>query len=161
MLEESAVVVAIEGPDAWVQTIRQSACAACSARQGCGQSVLARMSGGRANQVRVANRCHARVGQTVVLGLSESAFLRASMMVYLVPLIGLIAGALCASWLFGGHEGFTAMGGLVSMLAGFVLVSKICTTKQQLAQYNPVMLRLGAVQEPMSCDSRKASALVE
>ena len=47
MLLERGRVVAIEADAVWVETIRRSTCAGCSARSGCGHGVLARASGGR------------------------------------------------------------------------------------------------------------------
>jgi len=82
MISESGKVVGVDGDRVWVQTIRNSACQSCSARQGCGQRVLASATGGRANQIRVLNRLNAQVGDDVTLAIEETALLRASLLVY-------------------------------------------------------------------------------
>lgn len=155
MLEETGTVVALDGRFAWIQTIRQNTCSSCSAKASCGQSVLAKMSQGKANQVKVENSLHLSVGQEVVLGLSESAFLRASLLIYLVPLLALIAGAILSSRLFEGNEGLTALGGVVAMLVGFVFASKWCSARQQLSEFNPVMLRVAHEEIVRICDIKK------
>jgi len=45
------------------------------------------------------------------------------------------------------------------MLAGFVFSAKWCAGKQQLAEYNPVMLRLVHQRQPFECDLIKTSTV--
>ena len=76
MLEETGVVVAVENDQAWVQTIRKSACASCEAKSGCGQGVLSRMSDGKANQVLVNNTLNLNVGEEVLIGIPEELLIK-------------------------------------------------------------------------------------
>lgn len=98
MITERGRVIAVRDGQAWVQTIRHSACQSCSARAACGQKVLAGVSQGRANQVLVANTLNAAVGDEVSVAIAESALLRASVLVYALPLLLMVAGAI------GGHQ---------------------------------------------------------
>lgn len=122
MITESGRVVAVIGSDAWVQTIRQSACQSCSARSGCGQRVLATASGGRANQVRVLNTLQAAVGDEVTLGIEEQALLQASILVYALPLLSMIAATLAASQLAPGSDGVAIVAAVLGLGAGFLMV---------------------------------------
>lgn len=94
MITERGRVIAVRGGQAWVQTIRMSACQSCSARAACGQRALASVSGGRANQVLVANTLDAGVGDEVSVAIAESALLQASLLVYALPLVLMVAGAI-------------------------------------------------------------------
>ena len=119
MIHETGRVVAIKGNKVWVQTIRASACESCSARSGCGQRVLASASKGRANQILVNNHLGARVGDEVTLAIAESALLSASLLVYAMPLLLMVLGAVAGQqWLPAQDVGAIA-GSLAGLAIGF------------------------------------------
>lgn len=123
MITETGRVVGVKGDQVWVQTIRTSACESCSARHGCGQRALASVSGGRANQVLVANSLGARVGDEVTVAIDESALLSASLLVYAVPLVLMVAGAVLGHQLSAGHaanEAVAMLGATVGLAVGFL-----------------------------------------
>ena len=45
MIRETGTVVAIEDNGVWVETIQQSACQTCVAEKGCGQRLIAKVTG--------------------------------------------------------------------------------------------------------------------
>lgn len=120
MITETGRVVAVESDKVWVQTIRQSTCQSCSARQGCGQRLLAGVSGGKANQVLVDNTLGARLGDEVTLAIAESALLEASLWVYALPLALLVTGTIVAQWLVPETESVAIAGAVLGLAAGFV-----------------------------------------
>lgn len=142
MITESGQVVAEQGDQVWVQTIRQSACQSCQARQGCGQKLLAEVSGGRANQVAVDNHLGARVGDRVTLGIPEAALLQASLLVYGLPLVLFVAGTLCGDWLLPNVDGAAVVSGLAGLGVGFVLARR--RGRRLSAQACPRLLRIDA-----------------
>lgn len=143
MITETGKVVAVEGDKAWVQTIRASACQSCSARAGCGQRALASVSGGRANQVLVINSASARVGDEVVLGIDEQSLLRASLMVYGVPLLLMLAFCIAGFQWLGGSDLSAIVGALSGMGVGFLLVRRWQSGAS--GQYQPKMLRVNRI----------------
>jgi len=143
MITESGKVVAVTGEHAWVQTIRTSACQSCAARNGCGQKVLASATGGRANQVRVFNSVNACVGEEVTLGIDESALLGASLLVYALPLLLMVAASMVGHQLSGGSD-FAAMSGAVAGLASGFLVSKQLQ-RRNVDSYEPRLLRINRI----------------
>ena len=94
MIEESAQIVECVGTVAWVETQRTSTCGSCAASKGCGSAALAKVLGRRRTRVRVLNGVQASVGEQVIIGLQERALLKGALAIYLVPLFGLLAGAL-------------------------------------------------------------------
>ncbi|TGN41044.1 SoxR reducing system RseC family protein [Marinobacter confluentis] len=140
MITETGRVVAIKGNMAWVQTIRASACESCSARSGCGQRVLASASSGRANQVLVTNDLEASVGDEVTVAIDESALLSASLLVYALPLLLMVLGAVTGQqWLPAGDAGAIA-GALSGLAAGFFLTRVIQSRPGK--QYEPRLVRV-------------------
>ena len=122
MITERGRVIAVTGQQAWVQTIRESACQSCSARAACGQRVLARTSSGRANQVLVMNTLGAAVGDEVTVAIGESALLRASFLVYGLPLVFMVAGAILGQTASGGSDASAMAGAGAGMGLGFCTV---------------------------------------
>ena len=96
MLTEQAEVLRAKGQRAIVLTQRNEACHSCQAQGACKI-----MGGGKETEVEVLNYIHAQSGDRVELALPESAFLKASMATYLVPLIALLGGAVLGQVLAG------------------------------------------------------------
>lgn len=118
MIEEQGVVVALDGDYARVQTLRGGACGGCSADGACGTSLLDRFLGRRTVLLRARNAGGAAVGDRVLVGVSESGLVRAAMAAYLVPVGGLLIGAVAGQWV-GGVAG--DLWSLVGALSGFLL----------------------------------------
>ena len=87
MLTEEALVVSSEGTQAVVRTRKSEACQACGARGTCDM-----LGGGKEVEVQVLNYIRARAGDRVELALPEAVFLKASVIVYVLPLAALLAG---------------------------------------------------------------------
>ncbi|MCG7201123.1 SoxR reducing system RseC family protein [Marinobacter pelagius] len=138
MITETGKVIATKGDQVWVQTIRASACQSCSARSGCGQRALASVSGGRANQILVANTINARVGDDVTIGIEERALLGASMRVYALPLVAMVLATIAGHNLTGGSDLGAMLGAVAGLGGGFVL-TRLFTDRRD--GYEPRLLR--------------------
>jgi len=100
MIEEQGRVVAVEPGAVWVETLRKSTCSSCSASAGCGQGILDKLgASGRRGYVRALCDLQLSVGDAVVIGVREELLVRGSLLVYLLPLIGLFSAALLAEQL--------------------------------------------------------------
>jgi sigma-E factor negative regulatory protein RseC len=124
-MKEQAVVVAVEDDGVWVETRRQSSCSACSAKEGCGQGLMSRVSPGREHYIRaiVSRELHPPlvIGDTVSIAVPDESILHASVVVYLVPLLMLIAGMFGGNYLMPGDGGSIA-GGCLGLLLGAAIV---------------------------------------
>lgn len=142
MITETGKVIGIKGDQAWVQTIRASACQSCSARSGCGQRVLASVTGGRANQVLVANTIGARVGEEVTIGIEERALLGASIRVYAFPLAAMVLATIVGHNLTGGSDLGAMVGAAVGLGSGFLLARLYPGRREG---YEPKLLRRNGI----------------
>lgn len=70
-----------------------SGCSTCDAGRGCGAGIFGRMLKKRPVDVELEKSMDAREGDAVIVGLPESLFLRLSLLMYLFPLVCLLAGA--------------------------------------------------------------------
>ena len=146
MIEEKAMVVAIEGANVLLQTQRRSACQSCSVKQGCGTSVLAKVVGQRSSQILVINTLGANLGDEVVIGINDNALVKGSLLIYALPLILLLVGALLGE-LWAQSYGFNAeLMSIVSGVAGFalamILVRYALYKSQFKNEIQPHMLRI-------------------
>jgi len=145
MIEESAQVIATEGDFVWVETQRQSTCGGCAANQACGTATLAKVLGRRRTRVRALNHDGAQVGDTVIIGLDETALIRGSLAVYAMPLLALFAGGLIGAWLSERWalegEALTLGLGIAGLIGGLLWLKGFSRRIRDDSRYQPVVLR--------------------
>ncbi len=96
MIEQLAVVITADDRFAVVEPQRRSTCESCGVKGACGTSLLDRVLGRRPVQLRVANAIGARAGDQVLIGVADVLLLRAAVVAYLLPVLGLILGGALA-----------------------------------------------------------------
>lgn len=124
MLQAVGRVAAIDRDTLWIEVSRSSACGSCSARRGCGQSLLS----AHAATQRVAARRGAAVvdesfavGDAVALALPDGALLEAALRAWFLPLLLLVAGLLLGDALgAGGSVRGAAVGGALGLGGGWL-----------------------------------------
>lgn len=123
---ESGRVVAIESDALWVETLQKTTCGNCAAQKGCGQGILQQLYPARSNHLRVlmtGDGPHAtdlvrpyRIGDRVEFSLPDHIIVTGSLLLYLVPVVGLLLGTMLGAQLFA-HE-FAV---IVSAVVGFCI----------------------------------------
>lgn len=138
-MEEEGRVTAVDGIYAFVTAKPSSAC------EGCSQKGVCHVLGGSGDMIiKAANNVRANVGDRVMVAISSKTFLKASAVIYLLPVAALIAGGI-----FGRSvaphlnlniqaEAVSAIFGLIFLLVSFVAVkllsSKIGESKADQAR---------------------------
>jgi sigma-E factor negative regulatory protein RseC len=119
MIEESGKVVAVDTDCLWVEAVQKSTCGSCSSRNGCGQRLLAQLTG-KSNQIRVPldqkNTHSFQIGESVQIGIPEYVLINGALAIYVVPLLALIFGA----WL-GDAFYSTEVASIICALVGFIV----------------------------------------
>ena len=142
MIEETGIVLDVAEDWADVETRRQGACGSCSANGACGTSLLARYLGRKPLLLRAQNRAGAAPGDLVVVGVPEDRLVRASLVAYLVPLLGLIFGGLAGQVLFPtGGDGTSAFTAFAGFGLGLVWLAHFGRAHAQDPYYRAVILR--------------------
>jgi sigma-E factor negative regulatory protein RseC len=133
MLTESALVIRRDGNRVELELQRSSACDHCELNQGCGTGALGRLLGRRSRPLAIETDTDCKPGDRVLLELPESALVRASLLLYGLPLLGLLLGGLLAvllavpEWLAVGIAVF-------GLFAGFKLAVKTTRRLEQDGQ---------------------------
>jgi sigma-E factor negative regulatory protein RseC len=92
MATEKGIVIKTDSTTAWVKTAKTHACEACAARSSCNI-----MGGGKEMEVQAINQAGAKVGEKVVIYFETSPLLKATFMLYVLPVLFLMAGAYIGS----------------------------------------------------------------
>lgn len=148
MIEEQGRVVALEPGAVWVETLRKSTCSSCSANAACGQGLMDRLGVGRQRgYVRALSQMHLAIGDTVIIGVREDLLVRSSLLVYLLPLMGLFAAALLADGL-GLPEPLVILSGLSGLFVSWLMVRWRAARVAENPLLQPVVLRTLLVPVP-------------
>jgi sigma-E factor negative regulatory protein RseC len=149
MIEQEARVEAVEGDEAVVVVARQSACGACSAKSGCGTALVGSIFPSRQLVLRMPNSQHAMPGERIVVGLPEGSLQLAALLLYGLPLLALLAGALTGQAIAESSvwptEPAAIVGGLFGLLVGLTATRRLGAMTSGI---RPVMLRRLPAGEP-------------
>ena len=143
MIREQGRVVAVEDDYALVSSVRKSACGGCQARASC--SVLSGGLGNKQTLIPARNPIGAVVGELVTVEVPEGLFLKASFLIYVVPILALIGvGSLVRSVLVGfgagpEAEGIGAVAGLLALGISFAALRRYNARIEGRDDYMPVI----------------------
>ena len=119
MLESEAIVVSISNGTTFVEPQVGGGCGASHcATQSCGTAVLTQIFSQKPKALQVKNPIAAGVGERVVVGLQEGAFLRTAVAVYLLPLCAFLAGTVLGFFWAGASAArdlYAGFGGLLGL----------------------------------------------
>lgn len=142
MLESEATVVRIENGATYVEAQGSGGCGGNHCSTTCSTAILTRLFSQNPKALQVDNPIAAQVGERVVVGLAEGAFLRTALAVYLLPLGALLIGA--ALGLFAADHGeardlYAGLGGLAGLLLSALALKLFAAKLSPSAQ--PIILR--------------------
>jgi sigma-E factor negative regulatory protein RseC len=143
MIETRAIVIRLEGKEALVESTQGGGCGNCDSENGCGSGKLSQLFCSTPRRFRVRNDANAQVGSLVQVTLEEGVLLRSALLMYLLPLALLLGGALAgAQWANDdvNSDAWSAIGGLIGLSLGFVLVKVISLRRRLSAVAQPVIL---------------------
>lgn len=154
LVEGIAHVVAVKDGIAWLEPEQTSSCGGCSASGACGAKGIGTVAGRlEARRFALANDNGLAVGETVVVGISESALIKASLTAYAIPLaVALGCGGL-AQWI-DGRDGVSFVAMLAGLALGLGLARLRAARLSALGELSPRFLRrapaAGAVCHPVT-----------
>jgi len=143
MLESEAIVVRIEHGATYVEAQGSGGCGDNHCSTTCSTATLTRLFSQNPKALQVNNPIAAQVGERVVVGLAEGAFLRTALAVYLLPLGALLIGAALGLFAAGHAEArdlYAGLGGLAGLVLSAVAL-KLFAAKLSPAGAQPIILR--------------------
>ena len=121
MAEQIGIITSVE-PGGWARVImnRKGACGGCHPGGGChGCLASSRFEG------RVLNSVGAQPGDLVQVSLASKDFLRGAAMLYLIPVVALMTGAVAGTWVAGRIGWYQTAGGVLGAAICLVLAALI------------------------------------
>ncbi|MCE1184664.1 MAG: SoxR reducing system RseC family protein [Rhodocyclales bacterium] len=118
-MQAKGVVRRLEGQYAWVDVSVPQGCGRCHEPGGCGGVNIARPLAAEAQEVRVLNSINAHPGDPVDVLTEEGLPLRAAMLAYGRPVLGLLLGAAAGTAL--APQGFADLGAGLGVVFGLLL----------------------------------------
>ncbi len=151
MIEEYAVVTACVGNQATLEIERRTACGLCGQKRGCGNATWGKLLGHKSHAFKAENAIHANVGDSVVVGINEQAMLSSVFLLYIIPMLGMLIGAVLTDIYFN-NEFYVMIGATTGLLLSFVLVKRLmlgrsCTTKAYALKYQATILRQAVTED--------------
>ncbi len=143
MIETKAIVVDVRGNDLLVVARQSGGCGHCDSEKGCGSGKLSQMLCREPRQFLVSNDAGARVGDEVQVTLPEGVLLRSAILMYIVPLLMLLACGMVAASLAASdaqRDGYALVGGLAGLVAGFLFSKKMAQRVQVKASAQSVVM---------------------
>ena len=141
MIKEKAIVTRREGNQVVIEMQRQSVCGHCELNNGCGTGAIGRLLGHRNKPLKITSKMDLKPGDQVILGIQDRAYLNASLIIYGLPLLGLISGGLLSQWIFGESD-FNAFAGAAIGLTLCLIFSNQISRYRFSQQFNPEILQV-------------------
>jgi len=150
MIEERAVILSLEretndiasnDSTAILEIERKTACGLCGQTRGCGNSIWGKLFAHQSTAFKAQNRINAKVGDSVIVGINEKALLKSALLLYILPLVTMLIGAILASQI---HDtnGSAMIGAATGLVLGLLWVKGHTLSSSYFRLQQPVILRL-------------------
>lgn len=136
--EEKATVSHILGDFVFLETQNNPSCVSCSSKAGCGQ-VASIFTFKPKNKLKVNNTLKLKEGDEVIVAMPTGTLLKATVLMYLLPLILLFLFSLIAKLALG--ESASIVGGVLGLLVGLVFVNRYSQQTRVSQEFQPKLLR--------------------
>ncbi|MCC3702087.1 SoxR-reducing system protein RseC [Rouxiella badensis] len=142
MMKEWATVISWQNGVAELRCETQAGCSSCHSRSGCGSRVLNELGPQTEHNLQVSSAEPLEPGQKVELGIMEGSLLRSALIVYMLPLFGVIFGGGVLQSLFKADV-YALMGAVAGGAIGFAAARYLASKVSDKAAYQPVILQVG------------------
>ncbi|UTV28180.1 SoxR reducing system RseC family protein [Photobacterium atrarenae] len=146
MMRSLATVVSVAPGRITVSCQQETSCGHCASRDSCGTGIVSKAVPGRSHQIDIPTREPVRVGEVVEIGLPEQSMLNSALLVYVLPLLCLILGAVVGQWWFvdlaGGGEPAVILTAALSAGAGLLLARRLARRLEHQTAYKPSLIRV-------------------
>ncbi len=141
MVTEEGIITRTDSSAAWVKTVRSASCEACEAKDSCHES-----SHSKEMIVKVDNTISACIGDRVAIGFRTGPLLQLTFMLYVFPIILLMAGAAigqAAAPVFNTDQSLTSIfTGISCFAVAFIIIRKLNNKLASQKKYMPFLIRI-------------------
>ena len=116
MSTEEGTIIKVYEDKAWVKVRRNSACSTCNCQSSCSS-----LGGENIMEAEAINTANGQVGDRVLLRIPDKALWKMSFVLYMIPVIFLMAGVVIGMSLAKSYSMKPELGGLILGVLGCVL----------------------------------------
>ena len=157
MLIETGIVIAVDKDRVWVETQTKTSCSSCQVNKTCGTGIVSKTFSRKFFLTPLKNHLNANINDTVEVGIPEDLIIKASFMLYLLPLACMMICLIIGQALFSdSNEVFSIISALIGLLLGFFITHKYDKKSSQNNELSPVLLRV--VKKPISVKQIETSS---
>jgi len=149
-MQETGIVEGLkENGFALVRATGGEQCESCKCQGACHA-----LGGGTERKITAVNRAGATVGDQVIMSIGSGSFLKASLILYLLPVLALVVGSVLGQkysvqiWSSGNPEVVSVLTGLFCLVVSFVVIHLISGRLSQSQKYYPVIEEILPVPAP-------------
>ena len=141
MIEEEGMVMEVAGDIAKVAILAKSACEKCASAGVC-------HPGGEGSSLEAANPLNAKKGQKVKVVLAPQVFLKASLILYGIPMAVFIAAAVATKYLASGSvpeqtsDLWAFLAGMTCLVVSFFFIRGYNRKVEKTREYKPVIVEI-------------------
>ncbi len=143
MIEQLAVVERLEGQHVYVRTSVKTTCHGCAQNQHCGTGIVAKNMTPRSELLAIKVEQDVAIGDTVKIGLPETSVLKASTLVYLLPLFSMLVSSVSGSLILPAmgfeHELWVLLLTIVTTAVTYISIKRYLLTGDEV-EFTPVLL---------------------
>lgn len=140
------------GFDVELSCEQKTSCSSCSSQKSCGTGIVSKAVGNKSLHWSLTTNKPVKEGQVVEIGLPEKSLLQSAVVVYIVPLLMLVFGALLSHWwlapAFGLGEGVVILCSAIFTVAGIFIAKRLAANLEQQSSHQVTLLRV--LGEPIS-----------
>ncbi|EGR1557354.1 SoxR reducing system RseC family protein [Vibrio parahaemolyticus] len=125
---------------------QQTSCSSCSSQKSCGTGVVTKAIGNKSLSWHLRTEKNVQVGQVVEIGFPESSLIKSAMAVYLLPLFGLILGAMVGHFLLipltAGGEGIVILASVLFAAGGMWFAKRLSKPLEDESKRQVTLIRV-------------------
>ncbi|RZR15272.1 SoxR reducing system RseC family protein [Vibrio vulnificus] len=125
---------------------QQTSCSSCASQKSCGTGVVSKAFGNKSLLWHLETQRRLHAGQVVEIGIPEQSLLQSAMLVYLLPIVAMLLGALfghlvLSPWLEMG-EGAVVLTSMLFAFIGILLAKKLAQPLEQKSAAQVELMRV-------------------
>ncbi|MCW8333677.1 SoxR reducing system RseC family protein [Vibrio sp. SCSIO 43135] len=125
---------------------QQTSCSSCSSQKSCGTGIVSKAVGNKALSWQLTTQKGVSKGEVVEIGFPEKSLIQSAAVVYIVPLLMMMFGALIGQWLlapvFSMGEGIVILSSVLFAWGGFTIAKRLATKLEQASKQQVILLRV-------------------
>ncbi|PFG55312.1 RseC/MucC-like positive regulator of sigma(E) [Vibrio sp. ES.051] len=125
---------------------QQTSCSSCSSQKNCGTGLVTKAIGNKSLSWQLRTEKSVKIGQVVEIGFPEASLIKSAMAVYLLPLLGLIVGAMFGHFLFEplttGGEGIIIVTSILFAVGGMWIAKRVSAPLEDESKRQVTLVRV-------------------